>query len=126
MSDDARSIVAAGRIAAAGEAGPARGAVEERLPNIAFGPDGDPRLVYLERRNGEAAWRLRSAGIGFDPRTGRPTVVDSDDVTTPEPSQELQPAALLVSLDGATVFGRSRSGQVAVLPLGRSGRSTKH
>jgi hypothetical protein len=120
-SDDARSIVAAGRLTGTVGDDTASGVVEEHYPNVAVRADGGIRVVYVERSTGEKAWRLRSVGLGFDPTTGRPMAVAGGDGPTDEPREALQAAPLLVSTDGATVYGLSRTGGLASLTVGRSG-----
>jgi hypothetical protein len=120
MSDDGKSIVGAGRLTGAAGGASASGVVEERYPNVAVGTDGDIHLVYLERSAREKRWRLRSARLGFDPRTGRPTAKAGGTRAFPDPADDLQPAPLLVSTDGATVYALARSGRLATVPVGQS------
>ncbi len=126
MSDDGRSIVAAGRVTRGDGDGPSSGVIEERFPNVALGRNGDIRLVYLERSAKDTDWRLRSVGLGFDPRTGRPTAAEAGEDKSPASSEPLRAGPLVVSADGATVFGRSRSGVLAVLPIVRTGGPGDH
>lgn len=116
LSEEARSIVAAGRLTppTEGEIEPHR--IEQRFPNIAVGPDGTIHLVYLERRNRERTGRLRSAMIEFDARTGHPRAVPTAERSDPGTPEAIAPAPLLVSSDGATVYGYSLSGPLAALP----------
>jgi hypothetical protein len=81
-------------------------------------PEGADRADPYERLHDLP--RLRSARLGLDPRTGRPTAEAGDTRAFPEPAEDLQPAPLLVSTDGATVYALSRSGRLATLPVGRS------
>jgi hypothetical protein len=118
MSHDARSIVAAGRLTGPSRDDTASGIVEERYPNVAVGTAGDVRLVYLERSTGEKGWRLRSVALQFNPPSGRPMAARGEADALPESRSDLQPAPLLVSTDGSTVYGLSRSGDLAVLSLG--------
>jgi hypothetical protein len=117
MSDDAMSIVAAGRLIepTEGDAGPVR--IEERLPYVAVDPQGDTRLVYLERRHRGAEWRLRSVLLEFDSRTGQPRAATGRRSPAPESGPALQLSPLLLSSDGATVYGVSLTGQLAALPV---------
>jgi hypothetical protein len=114
LSEGARVIVAAGRLA--GTAGEAAHTFDERAPNIAIGPGGEVRLVYLARPARQGGWRLRSAVLEFDGRTGRPLSV-VDDRPAPGPDAELATSPLVVTTDGATVFGLSRSGGHSVVPF---------
>ncbi len=59
MSEDAGTIVAAGPLTATPEGDAPTVEVEHRFPNVAVGPAGDIRLVYLERRGRDTAWQLR-------------------------------------------------------------------
>jgi hypothetical protein len=120
MSDDGRSIVAAGRLTSGDKDGPSRGAIEGGFPNVAVGRDGDSRLVYLERSAREAEWRLRSVALRFDPLTGRPTAAESGQNESTASSEPLRAGPLLVSTNGATVYGLLRSGRLATLPIGRA------
>jgi hypothetical protein len=110
MSDDASAIVAAGRLTALPEGESDRARIEQRFPNVAVGPDGESRLVYLERENREMGWRLRSGTIQFDARTGRPVAVTDVRSPVPELQDRFQPVSLLASADGATVYGLSAAG----------------
>ena len=123
LSDDAGAIVAAGRLTdrTASPAGPDR--IDERFPDVAVGSDGDIRLVFLERRNREKGWRLRSSPIEFDSRTGRPRAVVDPSGPALDSGEVLQSAPLLVSADGATVHALSSSGRLAALPVVRPGNS---
>jgi hypothetical protein len=125
MSNDARSIVAAGRLTEPSGNDTASEVVEERYPNVAVGTAGDVRLVYLERSTEEKGWRLRSVAFDFDPPTGRPMAARGEADALPESRSDLQPAPLLVSTDGSTVYGLSRSGDLAVLPVRRPGAPVK-
>jgi hypothetical protein len=117
LSEGGRVIVAAGRLGGTvGTAGEAARDIEERLPSVAVDTAGVIRLVYLARPYRRGAWRLRSAVVEFDGRTGRPVSVAGDG-PAPGPDAELVPAPLVVSSDGATVFGLSRSGGLAALPI---------
>ncbi len=98
------------------------GGIEERFPNVAIGQGGDLRLVYLERSDRASAWRLRSAVLDFDGPTGRPIAAAAIS-DTPDPPEELHAAPLLVSADGATVYGMSQSGGLAALPADRRDRT---
>ena len=124
LSDGAETIVAAGRLTGTtGEDSP-YGGIEERFPNVAVSQHGDLRLVYLERSDRVSSWRLRSAVLDFDARTGRPIVAAANS-DAPESPEELRAAPLLVSSDGATVYGMSRSGGLSALPAdcrNRAGR----
>lgn len=120
VSDDARSIVAAGRLTRPIPGGEAV-AVEERFPSVAVGPEGEIRLAYLERRISDNTYRLRSALLEFDSRTGRPKAVTGVHSPVPDAQSELQPTPLLISADGATVYGYSLSGELAALPVARPG-----
>jgi hypothetical protein len=119
MSDDARRIVAAGRLT------PTEGdGIEERRPNVAVGRAGDIHMVYLERSSRQAPWRLRSALLEFDRRTGRPMAAAAEDGPVSGPRGAIQAAPLLVSSDGATVYGLSQSGGLAAMPVaGRCDRA---
>jgi hypothetical protein len=124
MSEDAGTIVAAGRLTGTAESDSESAGVEERFPNVAVGPAGDIRLVYLERTDRDQVWRLRSSPLELDGRTGRPAIVNGGHGPASGPGAELQAAPLLVSADGATVYGLSRSGGLAALPaIGRPGES---
>jgi hypothetical protein len=120
MSDDGKSIVGTGRLTGTVGGAAASDDIEERYPNVAVGMDGDIHLVYLERSAREKRWRLRAARLGFDPRTGRPTAEAGGTRAFPEPAEDLQSAPPLVSTDGATVYALSRSGRLAIFPVGRS------
>ncbi len=119
MSDDAGTIVAAGPLTptAAGDIGSDR--VEQRFPNVAVGLANDLHLVHLERAERDKPWRLRSSPIEFDAQTGRPRVLGGGDAQPPGPGADLQGAPLVVSADGMTVYGLSRSGELAALPAAR-------
>jgi hypothetical protein len=126
LSDDTATIVAAGRLtsATAGDNTASCG-VDERFPNVAVGPEGQTRLVYIERRDHDQPWRLRSAPLELDARTGRPAVA-SDAVLPPYgPDEGLQAAPLVLSPDGAVVYALLRSGRLARFPatgpIGREG-----
>jgi hypothetical protein len=112
---ETRSIVAAGRLtqSRSGESGP----VEERCPSVAIGSGGEIRLVYLERQIPGRTYRLRSVTLEFDPRTGRPKGLNDVQDPVPGPLGELLPVPLVVSADGATVYGLRRSGGPVALPL---------
>ena len=117
LSDEARAIVAAGRLTdrTASPAGPDR--IDERFPDFAVSPDGEIRLVFLERRNRQKEWWLRSVPIEFDPRTGRPRAVIGASGPALESGEPLQSAPILVSADGAMVYGLSASGRLATVPV---------
>ena len=115
LSDGAETIVAAGRLTRTTGDDSACGGIEERFPNVAIGQHGDLRLVYLERPYRAESCRLRSAVLDFDGRTGRPMVAAAN-TNAPESPEKLHAAPLLVSADGATVYGMSRSGGLAALP----------
>jgi hypothetical protein len=116
MSDDAGAIVAAGPLTATAEEDTTRDSVEERFPNVAVDSAGDIRLVYLERAHRDRAWRLRSAPLELDARTGRPEILRGADAPVTGPDTRLRAAPLLVSADGTTVYGLLRSGRLAALP----------
>ncbi len=117
MSEGARVIVAAGRlVGTSGPSGEADRDIEERSPTVAVGASGEIRLVYLSRSCRQKTWRLRSAVVDFGARTGRPTGV-SGDGAIPDRDAGLVASPLVLSSDGATVFGMSRSGGLA-LPVG--------
>jgi hypothetical protein len=121
MSEGARLVVAAGRLAGtSGSSGEADGDIEERSPSVAVGPSGETRLVYLSRSCRRGTWRLRSALVDFDGRTGRPRAV-SGDGPVPDWDAGLVASPLVLSTDGATVFGLSRSGALALPVGGRPG-----
>jgi hypothetical protein len=123
MSEGARVIVAAGRLAGtSASSDPADRDIEERSPSVAVGPSGEIRLVYLARSGRPGTWRLRSALVDFDARTGRPTAA-SGDGPVPDRDAQLVASPLVLSSDGATVFGLSRSGDLAV-PVGGPAGST--
>ncbi|MGP0064406.1 MAG: hypothetical protein ACLQGP_12515 [Isosphaeraceae bacterium] len=113
MNDQADSILAAGRLTA-----PASSAadVQEQLPNVAAGPDGTVRLVYLSRRKGSKSARLHAAELRFDPATGRPFLA-SDRGETRLVSDGLATAPLLASADGTKVFGRENGGRIRMFNL---------
>ena len=121
LSDGAEAIVAAGRLTRTPGEDSACAGIEERFPNVAIGQHGDLRLVYLERSDRARSWRLRSAVLDFDGRTGRPMVAAAN-TDAPESPEELHAAPLLVSADGATVYGMSQSGGPG-RPAGRLSRS---
>lgn len=116
VAADARSIVAAGRLA---HPTPGERGVEERFPTVAVGPEGDIRLVYLERRILERTYHLRSAALEFDSRTGRPRALTDVHSPVPGPLGELLPVPLVVSADGGTVYGLSPSERPVGLPVVR-------
>jgi hypothetical protein len=123
MSDDARTIVAAGRLTATPDGDTAPVGLEERFPDVAIGPGGDIRLVYLERSHRDCPWRLRSAALELDARTGRPAVVKGAESPAFRPDPGLQGAPLVVSADGTTVYGLLHSGELAAMPAaGRPGQ----
>ena len=116
LSEQADTILAAGRLTA-----PAIGAVdddefEERYPNIAIGPGRDVRLVYLTRDMDESSWRLRSAGLRFDTVTGHPRLEPESEGKN-GPGEGLKPAPFVVSADARQIFGLDRSGRVKTLSL---------
>jgi hypothetical protein len=121
LSDDASRIVAAGPVIEDNGGETESDEVERRFPNVAVGPDGHSRLVFLERRDGTNIWRLRSAPLEFDAKTGRPRAVASRPGPDPESEVTLQPAPLLLSADGATVYGLSASGRLGAWPVGPRG-----
>ena len=124
LSDGAEMIVAAGRLTRSPGDDSACGGIEERFPNVAIGQHGDLRLVYLERPDRTSSWRLRSAVLDLHGPTGRPMVAAAN-TNAPESPEELHAAPLFVSADGATVYGMSQSGGLAVLSAdcrGRAGR----
>jgi hypothetical protein len=116
MSDDAAKIVAAGRLIDSDgeEAGPDR--FDRRFPDVAIGPDGRGRLVFLEAPARENTWRLRSVPLEFDQKTGRPRVVAGRAARGADAGEILLPAPLLLSADGATVYGLSPSGRPGAWP----------
>jgi hypothetical protein len=119
MSDDARSIVAAGPLIEPVVGEPPTVRVEQRFPNVAVDPDGEIRLVYLEGRNRCKDWHLRSVPLEFDTRSGHPHAVTGEYGPVREPSRSLQLAPILVSSDGATAYGISQTGQIAAVALPR-------
>jgi hypothetical protein len=116
LREDGRAIVAAGPLSDAADADAPSGVIEHRFPNVAVGPAGRIRLVYLERRGLQLGWHLRSVPIKLDKRTGRPAVVGVADGPAPGRDPELQAGPLVVSADGVTVYALSRSGGLAALP----------
>jgi hypothetical protein len=116
VSDDASAIVAAGPLTGPTGEETAPVGIEERFPNVTVGPDGNVRLVYLERRIGERTVRLRSATVDFDQQTGRPKALTGFQSPIPKSLESLKLAPLLLSADGATVHGLSLSGQLAAWP----------
>jgi hypothetical protein len=115
VSDGAGSIVAAGRLARAEDG--VGSDVEKRFPSVAVDPTGRIRLFYLSRPWRQGDWQLRSAAMVFDCLTGRPMSVGGDGPASGSDS-ELVTSPLLVSSDAETVFGLSRSGGIAALPVG--------
>jgi hypothetical protein len=109
LSDDASRVIAAGRLVG-GEAGLV--GVEQRFPNVAVAPDGESRLVFLERRESEPTWGLRSVRLEFDARTGRPRAATDPAGPDAGPAVRLRAAPLLLSADAATVHGLSPSGRL--------------
>jgi hypothetical protein len=112
LSDDASRIVAAGPLIdpAPGDADVER--LEQRFPNIAVGADGRCQLVFLERRSRKRDWRLRTVPLEFDAKTGRPHASGSRITPAPDASPSLEPAPLLLSVDGSKVFGIAPTGQL--------------
>jgi hypothetical protein len=75
LNDDSTEIEAAGRLDDPLRAQPADPmGDEERLPNLATTPSGDPVLAYLSRPRGEPLWDLRVASLTTDPVTGAPRI----------------------------------------------------
>jgi hypothetical protein len=118
LSEDAGAIVAAGRLTATADGNTPSPGIDERFPNVAIDPAGGTRLVYLERSHRDRLWRLRSAPLELDARTARPAVVIGADAPAAGLDAGLQATPLVVSTDGATVYGLSRSGRLAALPAG--------
>ena len=118
LSDDASRYLAAGPLIdpAPDEAGV--DCVEQRFPNVAVGPDGSYRLVYLERRNRKRDWHLRTVPLEFDAATGRPRASESRATPAPGAGRSLEPAPMLLSADGSTVFGMSPTGQLGGWSVG--------
>ncbi len=116
LSEQADTILAAGRLTA-----PAIGEVdddhfEERYPNVAIGPGRDVHLVYLTRDVDEPSSRLRSACLRFDTVTGRPRI-EPESRGMDGLGEGLKPAPLVVSADARRIFGLDRSGRVKTLTL---------
>ena len=124
LSDDARSVVAAGRLTEPTGDETASGRTDERLPNVAVGADGHIRLVYMERRNRNDKWRLQSAALELDPADGAaPSSPPASFPALPaRPVGPFNPHCLLVSSDGATAYGLSKTGALASvrLPVGEA------
>ncbi len=72
MSDEADTILSAGRLTDASCSKADDDIDSERYPNIAIGTGGDIHLVYLLRHDREESLRLHSARLGFDPSSGQP------------------------------------------------------
>ncbi len=115
VSDGAGSIIAAGPLVRAEDG--AGSDVEKRFPSVAVDPRGRIRLFYLARSWRQGDWQLRSAVVELDGRTGRPMAIGADGPAS-SPDAELVTSPLLVSSDAETVFGLSRSGGIAALPVG--------
>lgn len=118
LSDDASRILAAGRLIDPAPDDAAAAHLERRFPNIAVGPDGHCRLVFLERRERTRDWRLRSVPLEFDARTGRPRASGTRITPAPGMGRSLEPAPLLLSADGSKVFGISPSGLLGAWSVG--------
>jgi hypothetical protein len=122
MSEDARTVVAAGPLTETSGPESASTRIDERFPNVAVGVAGDIRLVYLERPGRHKEWRLRLASLELDARTGRPRAVNGAENPAASFREGFRPAALLVSADGSTVYGVSGSGGLVTVPaVGRRG-----
>ena len=118
MSDQADAILAAGPLSepATDQPEPASAERAERLPSIAVEAGGTIRLVWLAQRPGAGSWRLRSAVLQLDPKTGRPRL-DSAAAATIGPAAELATAPPVLSADGGRVFSLAGPGRIASVPV---------
>ncbi len=117
LSDDARSIVAAGPLTTTDSDDPEAARFDQRFPEVVHAPDGSSRIVFEERRPRSRTYRMVSAPIEFDSRTGRPHVSANRVRSQSPPSREMEAAPFLISGDGATAFAFSRTGQLSAFPL---------
>jgi hypothetical protein len=124
MREDGRAIVDAGRLTGTAENESLSDSFEERLPNVAVGPAGEIHLVYLQRQVRDNEWRLRSTALELDGRTGQPRALNGSDSLVTPPRVRLKPVSLLVSADGMTVYGVSKSGGLVALPSVGCGSTT--
>jgi hypothetical protein len=120
MSDQAESILSAGRLTNPAGAGADDDDLQEQYPNVAVGPEGKVHLVYLARRRGEKSARIRSADLSFDAETGRPHLASGRGGCRTL-GEGLGTAPLLVSADGTKVFGLDGSGRLS--PFALEGKS---
>ncbi len=117
LSDDARSIVAAGPLTTPDPDDTEAARFDQRFPEVVHAPDGSTRLVFEERLPRSRKIRLVSAPIEFDSRTGRPRV-SAHLVRSPSPpSREMEAAPFLISGDGATAFAFHQNSQLTAFPI---------
>ncbi len=116
MSDQADSILAADRLTIPASVEAEDDDLQEQFPNVAVGPEGKVRLVYLARRKGGKSAQLCSAELQFDAETGQPRLA-SGQVGSRKLAEGLGTAPLLVSADGTRVFGLDVSGRVSTFSL---------
>ncbi len=117
LGEQAESILAAGRLTVPEAVEPYASHLEEQHPNVAVGPGGALRLVYLERRKCEKSARLCTAELHFDAGTGRPSLEAEYKGSSRIRGEGLAMAPLLVSCDGTKVFGLDASGRVSTFGL---------
>jgi len=114
LNEQAESVLAAGRLTVPENNEADDDDLEERFPNLAVGPGGKVRLVYLARRRGQKSSELRSAEL--DAGTGPPRLT-SGQVGTRKLGEGLGLAPPLVSADGRKVFALDDSGRTCAFSL---------
>jgi len=90
--------------------------VAERFPTIAVGAEGKLSLVYMTRKPEEKSWRLNSARLELDPKTGEPYRLPKEKAPGAF-AEGLAADPPLVSADGKRVFARATTGELTTIKL---------
>ncbi len=111
MSERGDSIVAAGRLTRPEARDGTTEPRAERSPYVSVNAGGRINLCYIARNPGARGWKVHSAPLEIDHKTGEPHL----QVTTAPArslSDELTAVALAGSADGESVFAFTRNGNV--------------
>jgi hypothetical protein len=95
---------------------PATESVEERFPAVAVDALGRLSLYYMTRGHREKAWRLCSARLELDPRTGGPHGIPSE-TAAGAIADGLAAEPPLISADGKRVFAMATTGELRTIKL---------
>jgi hypothetical protein len=116
MNDRYDEIQAAGPLNGLVAKSSAIESVAQRFPTIAVGADGKLSLLYMTRQPEEKSWRLDSARLERDPKTGRPYLLPNEKARAVF-TEGLAADPPLVSADGKCVFARASTGELTTIKL---------